>query len=264
MKKIILFGVLGLFLLLLYGGFGQEKTIKEDAIKMNLVGKTLLGKVGAICYETDSPNFAVGTEIFLKVKVGQEYITLTEKEVETTNKNGSDYIKNTYGKEQKFAYKIKDNKIVVDCKNTASKLLFLELKNEKIIGDIKEGQGKGKEVVFWEDLTSICNKELVTRIATFECENGDLGSVFMRVKIVGDTLFFSTGTKTPPCGTIAYSLYKQYSYTQQEHYLQVHFTAEQKEDKEEKLLLLYVKEGKLFGNIKISDGNIKEVEFVIK
>ncbi len=244
----------------------KSTKFKEKVDKMNLVGKKLLGKVGSICYETNSSDFSVGAEIFLKINIKQEYITITEKEVETTTDKGNDYIKNTYGNEQKFFYKIKDNKIIIDYKNNKSlynyELVSLEFKNEKIIGQIKGHSGKDKEVVFWEDLTSIYDKALEAKIEKFEYKDKTYGHVFIRTKIIDDNIFFSTGTKTPPCETIKYNPYKKFSYTQQKTYIILHFTSAQKAEKGYKLLLLYVKDRKLFGNVKMPNGNIKKVQFM--
>ncbi|PID67737.1 MAG: hypothetical protein CR968_05225 [Flavobacteriia bacterium] len=265
-NKILLFL---LFTFMFHGLFGkpssQQLNKKErEAITMDFMDKTFIGKVGFVCVETPDPDLSMGSEIFLKISVGQEYITLLPVEVETTTYKDDKTIQKRYGNAQNFSYNIVQGKIIVDNTNVKEpsdyKLLELAFINGKIIGQVRSF-GQIKKVVFWQDLTSIGKGEIQALISRFTFGSGGDGFVYMKLSFDTDSISVSTGDKVPPCGTIGYGKGEKYPFTQQENLLIVHYPKSQKSEQHYRLKYLFLKDGELYGTLELHHDKTKNVKF---
>ncbi len=265
-NKILL---LTLFAFISHGLFGepssQQMNKKErEAITMDFMDKTFIGKVDFVCVETPDPDLSTGSEIFLKISVNQEYITLLPVEVETTTYKDDKTIQKRYGNAQDFSYNIVQGKIIVDYTNVNGQpdyeLLELAFINGKIIGQIRSF-GQIRKVVFWQDLTSISKGEIQALISRFTFGSGGDGYVYMKLHFDTDSISVSTGDKVPPCGTIGYGKGEKYPFTQQENMLIVHYPKSQKSEQHYRLKYLFLKDGELYGTVEIYHDRVKDVKF---
>ncbi len=241
----------------------QIKKSEQEQINMDFSQKKLLGKVGSICMETPNPDTSMGAEIFLEMVITQTHISITEKTIETISNKDHTTVERSYSKPQEFTYQMVNGKLMVDNTDKESnsddyQLISLEFKNNKIIGEV-ESLGKRQTCIFWQDITSIYNGKLRALIDNIK-HDAQNGHIYMRATITKNNISVGTGMMLPPCGTINYHD-QEFPYTQQVNGLMVYYTKSQKAAQQYRLLHLFLRNGKIFGEVEMPNHQIKEFEF---
>lgn len=120
------------------------------AQKMNTyLHKELLANVGSICEETPDDNPCAGSEIYLSLLFDEKKVEIAEKEISTCGKESISLIGT-------FNWKlVKNQKIIIDfatekTKGTYAEKLFLELKQQQLIGSVTHLNGRVIKYVFKE------------------------------------------------------------------------------------------------------------------
>lgn len=124
--------------------------ISSYAQKMNFfLHKELIAKVGSICEETPDDNPCAGSEVYLSLLFNKEKVEIAEKEISTCGKESLSLIGSFYWK------LVRNGNIVIDIvsektKGTYADKMFLELKQQQLIGNVTHLNGRVIKYVFKE------------------------------------------------------------------------------------------------------------------
>ena len=115
----------------------------------NHLHKELIAKVGTIYEETPDDNPCAGSEIYLIFLFDKKRVQVVEKVISTCDQE-SIYTIGTYPWKLLDSKEIKIDFDPVMVEGTSAKGLFLELRNQQVIGNITHLNGKVVEYIFKE------------------------------------------------------------------------------------------------------------------